>query len=478
MHKLDRLTFSLTLFLGASAAGVACGGAPVETGSSSGSDSGSGAGSGAGFSSSSGSGSSSGPDTLTGWWRHVGGPDSDDLHDVAVAPDGDVIVAGAFRGTVDFGNGPITAAILEDAFVARYAPDGVLRWVSHIGSSVHPSDNVRATGVAVDGNGNVLLTGLFEGTVDAGTGALVSAGADDIFVVCYAPDGKPTWSRRIGGASFERVGKIAADAGGNALLAGTQAGKLFVAKLGAAGGEELWFHELGSVQNGLSDLPPIDDVATDPAGDLYITGSFYGSANLGGATLKSIGGTDIFVARYRGSDGAHMWSDRHGGAADPIARGDEAFSLAVDDNSVVICGLGWGPVDLGGGVLEAPTGTRTAFLARYETSGGGHVWSQRLDSHWASRVALSGDAVLVFGMVAYDDPATGLLGRFALADGAATGQQAMPGPGSIELAVAGDGHLVMAINFSGQVTVGAEDFTAVGGDDLLIGPFLMPSAEP
>src|SRR5262245_53362919 len=75
------------------------------------------------------------------WWRQVGGAEGDDVHDVAASVDGDVLVTGGFRATVDFGDGPATVSVLEDAFVAKYAADGTLRWMRHAGSSQTASDN-------------------------------------------------------------------------------------------------------------------------------------------------------------------------------------------------------------------------------------------------------------------------------------------------------------------------------------------------
>jgi hypothetical protein len=57
-------------------------------------------------------------------WRLPGEP-------VLVETDGagDVWVAGVFRGTVDFGSGPMTATSTDDLFVARYSSTGALRSV-------------------------------------------------------------------------------------------------------------------------------------------------------------------------------------------------------------------------------------------------------------------------------------------------------------------------------------------------------------
>src|SRR3990170_6282915 len=73
------------------------------------------------------------------------------------------------------------------------------------------------------------------------------------------------------------------------------------------GDSHLWSKRFGST---------IDDygyaVAVDGNGDVLLTGSFQGTVNFGGGNLTSAGLEDIFVAKYSGADGAHLWSKRFG----------------------------------------------------------------------------------------------------------------------------------------------------------------------
>jgi hypothetical protein len=55
----------------------------------------------------------------------------------------------------------------------------------------------------MDGAGNVVIAGTFQGTENFGTGPLVSAGSWDIYVAKYSVSGAPVWSRRFGGAGDE-----------------------------------------------------------------------------------------------------------------------------------------------------------------------------------------------------------------------------------------------------------------------------------
>src|SRR5690349_13691357 len=76
----------------------------------------------------------------------------------------------------------------------------------------------------------------------------------------------------------------------------------------------LWSQRFGdaSFQNGYS-------VATDPAGNVYIGGTFQGSVNFGGSTLTSLGSNDIFLAKFSPT-GAHVWSKRFGDSSIQIGQ--------------------------------------------------------------------------------------------------------------------------------------------------------------
>ncbi|WP_437564085.1 hypothetical protein [Sorangium sp. So ce542] len=84
-----------------------------------------------------------------------------------------------------------------------------------------------AYAVATDAAGNLYVTGWFEGTVDFGAGPLVSAGANDVFLLKLDPAGHAIWSRRFGSSDYGESGtKIALDASGNILLGGSYGGAL------------------------------------------------------------------------------------------------------------------------------------------------------------------------------------------------------------------------------------------------------------
>jgi len=109
--------------------------------------------------------------------------------------------------------------------------------------------------IAIDQSANMLVTGIFVGTVDFGGGALTAAGTDDTFLVKYSSSGAHVWSKRFGSSDIyhsEGPSGVAVDANNNVALVGTVTmgtdfgcGALFgttdafVAKLSASG-DCLW----------------------------------------------------------------------------------------------------------------------------------------------------------------------------------------------------------------------------------------------
>lgn len=155
---------------------------------------------------------------------------------------GNLIVAGSFYSTVDFGGGDLTSAGSYDIFVAKFDSDGEHIWSRRFGDD-HAQNCYAA---AVDASGNVVVAGYFEGAVDFGGGALTGAGGTDVFVARFSPDGSHLWSKRFGDGSDQRA----------------------------------W------------------NTAVDPAGNAIVTGGFAGVIDFGGGTLTSAGGEDIFIAKF------------------------------------------------------------------------------------------------------------------------------------------------------------------------------------
>ncbi len=85
---------------------------------------------------------------------------------MVVDESGNTYITGNFQGTADFdpGNGiyNLISNGAIDIFLAKYAPDGSFIWAKNIGGI-----NIDgANSIAIDGSGNLIVTGYFRSTVD------------------------------------------------------------------------------------------------------------------------------------------------------------------------------------------------------------------------------------------------------------------------------------------------------------------------
>ena len=211
------------------------------------------------------------------WKRQLGTAGGDSAHGVATDAAGNVYLWGNTEGSL---GGPFEGGFY-DAFVAKYATDGHLLWTQQLGTA--SSD--YAYGVATDGAGNVYLTGSTSGSLGG-----ANKGRWDAFVTKYAADGHRLWTRQLGTAGYDDATGVATDAAGNVYLTGSTSRLLggaskgyydaWVAKLDIDG------HRLWARQPGTSDYDYATGVATDAAGNVFLTGYTY--ASLGGASKGSI----------------------------------------------------------------------------------------------------------------------------------------------------------------------------------------------
>ena len=121
---------------------------------------------------------------------------------LAVDAAGNILVAGQFEGTIDFGVGPLTS-LKTDGFVAKLSPTGDGLWSKRFGE-VKSQD--LASGIAVDASGTVIVTGIFEGTVDFGGGA-IHGGRHELFLLALDPGRQPPGARESGSPRARRASR-------------------------------------------------------------------------------------------------------------------------------------------------------------------------------------------------------------------------------------------------------------------------------
>lgn len=224
------------------------------------------------------------------WAKRLSGDGLKDIADVGVLPDSSIVIAGFFRNTLELGDSTLVTEAEPGStslFVAAYAPDGHLRWVSQAGGA----DDLRITAMAVGPEGQIGVGGNFNGVSEL-AGTTLDAGFfnQDVFLAAFSPTGIPLWARDLGGVIDDNL----------------------------------------------------QDIAIDTAGNLYATGNIIGVMNLSEeiSIESSNGNDDCFLVKYS-ADGTPLWGRALGG---PDVQ--DGLSIAVQRDFVVIGGgfqgsIGW-----------------------------------------------------------------------------------------------------------------------------------------
>ncbi|XXX74314.1 hypothetical protein WMF30_42385 [Sorangium sp. So ce134] len=237
------------------------------------------------------------------WAKQYGDAEDQAGTGVAVDGQGNIVLVGRFGGSIEFGGdekGLFTAN--SDMFIAKLDPSGDHVW----SKSANATKAAEALGVAVDGAGNVVVTGSFREQVTIGESVRTSAGDKDILVIRLDENGFLQWCEDYGDDADQEGASVAADLAGNLLVTGffggsielgdklrqaTGAADAFVIKL-APDSNPIWLRSFGDsgMQQGAS-------VAVDPLGDSWVAGSFDGVIDLGSDAVASRGAVDAFLVQ-------------------------------------------------------------------------------------------------------------------------------------------------------------------------------------
>jgi uncharacterized protein (TIGR03437 family) len=310
----------------------------------------------------------------------LGGSGQDCVEAVASDATGNVYVAGITYST----NFPVTAGALQvksgggaDAFVAKFSASGTLLWSTYLGGS----QDDWAQGVAVDGAGNVLVTGwtrspdfpLFhqvQTTLNNGA----SPTDYDAFVTKLDPNGaKLLYSTFLGAAQNDGAFAIAVGSSGSAYVTGqtdsvtgftgaqnapAQFG-IFVCKLDAQGALiYTFFHPYGNAAG----------IAVDTSGAAYVTGST-SSANPA-ATTKMFGppgNTYAMVFKVSPDGSTKLFETGLGGSVST-----NASSIALDSSGAVYVAGSTSSVDF---PLLHPIQSTPGARPLWKSTDGGATWS-------------------------------------------------------------------------------------------------------
>jgi hypothetical protein len=180
-------------------------------------------------------------------------------------------------------------------FVVVVSPDFAAAQPFAFGMSTHypGAGHVQVFGTAVDTQGNIVITGYFDQTIDFGGGPLVSGGGKyNSFLAKFNPSGSHLWSRSFGtDVAVVYSQGLALDSSDNIFIGGAFSGTVnfgggpmtsvetapntdaFVASYDAAGAHR-WSRDLGPGY--------VRDVGTTVGGEVMVMGPYYENADVGG----------------------------------------------------------------------------------------------------------------------------------------------------------------------------------------------------
>ena len=205
------------------------------------------------------------------------------------------------------------------------------------------TDDDYGYGITSDTAGNVYIVGSFAGTFPIGGTNLVSPGDSSIFITKYDPSGSFTWAKHAGGNMKDEGFGIVADESGNLYISGTfkgtaTIGDTMVTSQGDSDGFIAKYNTDGDFiwaeQFGGSGEDVAGRVAVDPSGNVLVTGYFSGMSTFDGTSVTSAGNTDAFIAKYDNS-GSLLWVRKGGGTNE-----DSGFGITSDASGNVIVN-GW-----------------------------------------------------------------------------------------------------------------------------------------
>jgi hypothetical protein len=138
------------------------------------------------------------------WQQSWGGSGVQVPHALAVNSSDEVYVGGSFQGSINIGGNLYNSAGQRDAFVVKVDPSGQPVWEKAVGDTFDQA--VR--GLALAANGDLVVMGNSNGTVNFGGADLTAVGFTDIFLARLDPTGSHVLSRSYGDANSDEVTKL------------------------------------------------------------------------------------------------------------------------------------------------------------------------------------------------------------------------------------------------------------------------------
>ncbi|MCH8903099.1 MAG: SBBP repeat-containing protein [Bacteroidetes bacterium] len=281
------------------------------------------------------------------WAKRCGGSFWDWGTSIAIDKNDDVIVTGVFSKEARFDEDSLTSRGDLDIFIAKYSPEGELKWLRQAGG---PTSD-QSSSLQVDDDGNVYVSGTFSTTIQIENKKFTSAGREDIFIFKLDKEGALLWFNSFGGKFSDHCMDAHLDGDRNLLLTGyfteevmfgAEMAKsygwmdIFLIKINRDG-KLLWFNIAGSVEDDIGTA-----VITDKNGNVYLTGEFNEECQFGNQRFETAYRHSAFLARYSPA-GKLDWVKQFGGKSS-----FSSVDLAIDPSqNIFIAGVYKGTCSFG-----------------------------------------------------------------------------------------------------------------------------------
>lgn len=236
----------------------------------------------------------------TTWVRQFGTVTSEESKGIAVDGSGNIYVTGATSGSL---GGAFQGQ--ADVFIAKYSASGVQQWVIQFGTA----DDDQGWGISVDDSDGVYVTGFTKSSLYSNA----YNGLSDAFIAKFNSSGVQQWISQFGTNRYEYGTGVAVDSDGNVYVTGYTDGSLYVANPDMnnnaflakfdASGAELWGRQFGPSTT----LTVANGVAVESGGSTYVTGYTFGA--ISGVNFQGSG--NVFIRMYNAA-GDVQWTRQFG----------------------------------------------------------------------------------------------------------------------------------------------------------------------
>jgi hypothetical protein len=240
--------------------------------------------------------------------------------------------------------------------------------------------------IAVDGSGNVFITGFFSSTaLTSGTFTLSqqSVSTNDTFIMKFNSAGAIQWGKILGGATTQHIkadySVDLAVSGSNVFVVGLIIGSntvtfdglsvspsslsdFYVAKLNVVTGTAEWLRSYPTSSSYLK-----NNAVADDQGNIYVAAAFNASTLTFGSLAPIInanaGTDDVFVLKIN-SSGTPQWAIAQGGTGN-----ESVAALSVTSSGVAFAGSFASTILTSGSTTLTRLGSSSAFISRINAAG-------------------------------------------------------------------------------------------------------------